>query len=80
HELSVMLSKNFLYDALHTEMAVAYKFNTKEFMFRPGVSYAINDNLSVGLGAFFLYGPEETLNSYASKVLNSLFFQIKANF
>ncbi|HOE04877.1 MAG TPA: hypothetical protein PLZ52_06640 [Bacteroidales bacterium] len=80
HGVSLLLSKNFLYESLHTELALGYQISTREWIIRPLITYSVNDNVNLSLGAMLLFGPEETLNDYASKVLNAAFLQIKTTF
>jgi len=80
HALSLTASKSFFYDQLYAELTGYYNFTSEEFMMRPKLAWKINDLLSFAVGGMYMYGKENTLYNFSSKVMNGGFVELKVNF
>lgn len=80
HILAMTLSGNFAYDALNVEMTGLYDLSTQEYLLRPQVAWNISDALKLTAGYSYMQGPDKSLFSYASSILNGAFLELKVSF
>jgi len=80
HALSLTVTKSFFYDQLYAELTGYYNFTSEELMIRPCLTWKINDILSFSAGGIYMYGKENSLYNFSSKILNGAFVEIKASF
>jgi hypothetical protein len=80
HALSLTVSKSFLYDQLNAELTAYYNFTSEEFMIRPCLTWKINDILSLAGGGIYMYGKENSLYNFSSRIMNGGFIEFKASF
>jgi hypothetical protein len=80
HALTLTLSKSFAYDAWNAELTGYYNITSEEVMVRPKISWKVTDALLISAGANWMDGPEKSVFSYSSTVLNGVFLELKASF
>ena len=80
HAVALTASKSFAYDQLNAELTAYYNITSEELMIRPCLTCRINDILSLTGGGIYMYGKENSLYSFSSKVMNGGFVEIKASF
>jgi hypothetical protein len=80
HALSLSLSWPFNYERMSLDAMGYYNITSEEWFIRPEFSWKITDHLSACLGGFYSTGPDRSLYSYASDVLNGVFLELKVNF
>jgi hypothetical protein len=80
HALSLTVTKNFAYETVTTELTGFYDITSEEYMFRPKVSWKIGDSLEAAIGCSYMNGPDESVFSYASPIMNGAFFELKVSF
>jgi hypothetical protein len=80
HALSLSVSRDFSYETVNAELSGYYDFTSKEYMFRPKVSWKIGGALSASAGYYYMNGPDKSVFNYASSVINGAFLELKASF
>lgn len=80
HALSLSLSKSFAYETLAIEAMAYYNITSEEWFIRPKLRWAITDHLETSIGGFYSAGPDASVFSYASDVLNGAFIELKVSF
>ena len=80
HALSLTLSRSFGYDAWNVELTGYFNITSKEYMFRPKISWRATDALLLSVGCIYMNGPEKSVFKYAGPVLNGAFIELKASF
>ena len=80
HALSLSLSKRFAHETMNSELMGYYNITSEEWFIRPKFSWKITDNLETGIGGMFYAGPDKSVFSYASDVLNGGFVELKVSF
>jgi hypothetical protein len=80
HAASLTVTKSFAYDQLSAELTGYYNFTSEELMIRPKLTWKINDLLSLAAGGIYMYGKENSLYDYSSKVMNGGFVEFKVSF
>jgi hypothetical protein len=80
HAFSLSLSRSFAYETLSIEAMGYYNLTSEEWFIRPKLNWKITDHLETSIGGFYSAGPDESIFSYASKVLNGAFFEFRVSF
>jgi hypothetical protein len=80
HALSLSLSRSFAYETISIEAMGYYNLTSEEWFIRPKLNWKITDHLETSIGGFYSTGPDESIFSYASKVLNGGFFEFRVSF
>ena len=80
HALSLSLSKSFAYNTIDIEAIGYYNITSEEWLIRPKLSWSITDNLETSIGGFYSTGPDASIFSYASSVLNGAFIELRVSF
>jgi hypothetical protein len=80
HALALTISKPFAYETWNAEITAYYNFTSKEYFFRPKLSWKISDALTASAGCSFMAGSEKELFDYAGPVLNGAFIELKVSF
>ncbi|MCB2208399.1 MAG: hypothetical protein KQH67_08875 [Bacteroidetes bacterium] len=80
HAFSLSLSRSFAYETLSIEAIGYYNLTSEEWLVRPKLNWKITDHLETGIGGFYSTGPDESIFSYASKVLNGAFIELRVSF
>lgn len=80
HAAALILARDFLYGTIQANLALYYNITSEEFTVRPQISYSVNDNLKVTVGGMYMRGPENSIFSYSSEIMNGAFVQLKASF
>ena len=73
-------SMSFLYDTMAAELVSQYNFTTGEIALMPKVTYMINDQVSVNLGANYYTGGEGTLYNLIGTSFNGPYAGISFSF
>lgn len=80
HAVSVSITRDFAYETVNGELTGYYDFTTREYLIRPKVSWKIGGGLNASAGCNLMNGPDKSIFSYASPVMNGAFIELKANF
>jgi hypothetical protein len=80
HALSLSFSKSFAYNTIDIEVIGYYNITSEEWLIRPKLSWNITDNLETSIGGFYSAGSDGSIFSYASKVLNGAFIELRVRF
>lgn len=80
HALSFSVNGSFAHDAVRAEVMGYYNITSDEWFVRPQVTWNITDRLQTTLGGFYSAGPDKSIYSYSSDVLNGAFVQLKVSF
>jgi len=80
HALSLYIGKSFAHDAVRAEVTGYYNITSDEWFVRPQVTWNITDRLQTAIGGFYSAGPDKSIYSYSSDVLNGAFVQLKVSF
>lgn len=80
HAMSLTISRSFAYEVWNAELTGFYNFTSEEWLIRPQVSWKISDALALAVGAQYMKGPDKSLFSYSSPVLNGAFAELKVSF
>ncbi len=80
HAMALTISKPFAYETWNAEITAYYNITSKEYLFRPKVSWEISDALIASAGCLYMAGPEKELFDYAGPVLNGAFVELKVSF
>lgn len=78
--MSLTISRSFAYEVWNAELTGFYNFTSEEWLIRPQVSWKISDALALAVGAQYMKGPDKSLFSYSSPVLNGAFAELKVSF
>lgn len=80
HALSLSLSKSLAHETIGLEAMGYYNITSEEWFIRLKLKWHITDNLETSVGGFYSEGPDMSIYSYSSKVLNGAFIELKVNF
>jgi hypothetical protein len=80
HAVALSLTKSVGYDAWELMCTGYYDITSEEWMIQPKVTYKISDVLTASLGGNYMHGPNKTLFSYASTIMNGAFVGLKTSF
>jgi len=80
HAVSVAISKDFAYETVNAELSGYYDFTSEEYLIRPKLSWKIGGSLTASAGYSYMKGPDKSLFSYASPIMNGAFIEFKASF
>lgn len=80
HALSLIVTKNFAYETVTAELTGFYDITSKEYMVRPKVTWKIGDALEAAVGYSYMDGPDKSVFSYASSIMNGAFLELKVSF
>lgn len=80
HAVMISLNRSFAYELLNFEFSGYYNFTSEEVFARPKINWKITDNLAASFGASLMFGPDNSVFYYSSKVLNGAFLSLKAGF
>jgi len=80
HALSLSLTRSFAYEKINIEAMGYYNITSEEWFIRPKLSWDITDHLETSIGGFYSTGPDGSIFSYASKVLNGAFVELRVSF
>lgn len=80
HTLFLSLNKSFAHDVLSVGLTGYYDLTAESYMFRPSLSWKINDSLESTLGGSYMDGPDKAIFNYAGPVMNGIYIEFKANF
>ena len=80
HALSITFSKSLAHETIGLDAMGYYNMTSEEWFIRPKFIWHIRDNLVISVGGFYSEGPDESIYSYSSKVLNGAFIELKVNF
>jgi hypothetical protein len=80
HAVSIVISKDFAYETINTELTGYYNFTSKECLIRPKLSCKIGSALTATAGYSFMKGPDKSIFSYAAPIMNGAFIELKASF
>ncbi len=80
HAIAISLTKSVGYDAWELMCTGYYDITSEEWLVQPKVTYKISDSLTASLGGNYMQGPNKTLFSYASTIMNGAFVGLKASF
>jgi hypothetical protein len=78
--VSLTISKDFSYETVNAELTGYYDFTSKEYIIRPKLSWKIGGSLTASAGYSYMKGPNKSLFSYASPIMNGVFIEFKASF
>lgn len=80
HALSLSVSRSFAHEVVRAEVMGYYNITSDEWFVRPQVTWNITDRLQTAVGGFYSAGPDKSIYSYSSDVLNGAFLQLKVSF
>ncbi len=80
HAASLTLTKSFAYETLKTELTGYYNFTSEEYIVRPKISWLAGNGLKISIGGNWMNGPDNSLFSHASQLLNGAFVEFKTSF
>ena len=80
HALSLTVSKSFAFEAVNAEFTGFYDITSEEYMIRPKVSWKIGDSLQAAAGYYYMKGPDKSVFSYGSPIMNGAFLELKVSY
>lgn len=80
HALALTLSRSFAYEVWKADLTGYYNLTNKEWMIRPALTWKISDALALTAGGQYMKGPDKSIFSYSSRILNGAFAELKVSF
>lgn len=80
HALFLSLSRSLAHDLVNIKLSGFYNFTSEEYMIRPDIKWKLTDDLTLGLGANLMNGPEDFIFYKAGRVLNGGYTSLTVNF
>jgi hypothetical protein len=80
HEFSGTIRQSLAYNTLDITVSAYYNLTSDEWLLRPEVVWKAAGSLSVSIGAQWMHGPDGTIFSHASKLMNGVFLELKTSF
>jgi hypothetical protein len=80
HAASIAISKDFAYETVNVELSGYYDFTSEEYLIRPKIAWKIGGGLTASAGYVYMKGPDKSVFSYASPIMNGAFIELKTSF
>jgi hypothetical protein len=80
HSAYASITISMFYDLIDLELPCMYNFTSEELTLMPSLKINITDGLAVQIGAYYLYGAENSIYELISPVLNAGYGMVQLKF